>query len=74
MPAKRRAGKQRGIVGLEAAERIFQTRGGFEMTAGGGGIFTDDELAEAYGGMPLIAYPDPSEILDNLRSDKHVSQ
>ena len=74
MPAKRRAGKQRGIVGLEAAQRIFQARGGFEVTVSGVGIFTDAELAEAFGCLPLIAYPDPSETLDNLRSADNVSR
>jgi hypothetical protein len=74
MPAKRRLRKQRGISDLEPAQRIFQTRGGFEMTASGAGIFTDAELADAFGCLPLIAYPDPSETLDNLRSADHVSR
>ena len=74
MPAKRRLGKKRGISDLETARRIFQARGGFEVTASGVGIFTDAELAEAFGCLPLIAYPDPSETLDNLRSADNVSR
>jgi hypothetical protein len=74
MPAKRRLGKQRGIVGLDDARILFRAHGGFEITPSGSGIFTDEALAHAYGCLPLIAYPDPSETLDNLRSADNVSR
>ncbi len=72
MPAKRRLGKQRGIVGLDHARILFRAHGGFEITPSGAGIFTNEALAQAYGGLPLIAYPDPHEILDTLRSENDV--
>lgn len=73
MPAKRRLGKQRGIVGIDDARILFRLSRGFATTPSGAGIFTDEALAEAYGSLPLIAYPHPHEILDTLRSEKDVA-
>lgn len=67
MPAKRRTPKARGFaITLAARERWLQT-GGIEILTSGAGIVTDSELAGLIGRLPLVAYPDLSLTVDQLR-------
>lgn len=62
MPVKRRREKARR-ADLSAAAAIYAERGGIDLQAG---VILNEELAQAVGRLPLIAYPDLDELADRL--------
>ena len=68
MPAKRRVSKDARFIISDAARERWQAVGGIHLDATGRcGVITDDELAQILGRLPLIAYPDIGEILNQIR-------
>lgn len=67
MPAKRRTPKARGFAITEAARERWLQTGGIQILTSGAGIVTDSELAGLIGRLPLVAYPDLSLTVDQLR-------
>lgn len=67
MPAKRRTPKARGFAVSAAARQRWLQTGAIEILPSGAGIVTDPELADLIGRLPLIAYPDLSLTVDQLR-------
>jgi hypothetical protein len=68
MPAKRRLSKDTRFVVSDAARVRWQAVGGIDLDATGRcGVITDNQLAHMLGRLPLIAYPDMGEILNQIR-------
>lgn len=61
MPAKRRRAKARKTISLRAQE-IFQAN----PDAIDGNLILDSELADELGRMCLIAYPDMTDLVEQL--------
>ncbi|PVZ47914.1 hypothetical protein [Thalassobacter stenotrophicus] len=61
MPAKRRRAKSRRAVSARACE-IYQAN----PDAIDGNLILDEDLAEELGRIPLIAYPDIQDLVEQL--------
>lgn len=58
MPVKKRTSK------THAKPKVIVRSSDYELKKDGGGIFLNDEIAEAFGRYPLIMYSDLKEVLE----------